>query len=349
MGLISRVSLATAVLIVGKDLRVRDCNERATMLFGRSLKNLKTQELAVLLPALPDLVLQMHKSSGGLVSAIVRLAPDSLCAEGRFIAAVTELPEGDFVLELTDAERSLQLETQNQKKSLSEASRVLLRNLAHEVKNPLGGIRGAAQLLESELDSPDLREYTDVIISEVDRLQELVDRLLTPYRKELKKTPVNVHEVLEHVRNLVSVQYGSALVIERDYDVSAPDVMADREKLVQVFLNLVQNAAQALTQRLTEGDARIRLVTRVERSVVIHQQMHRLALCIDVQDNGTGVPDEIADKIFYPLVTTKSVGTGLGLPLAKTYIEQHMGDIELINREGWTDFRVMIPLEGRRL
>lgn len=233
-----------------------------------------------------------------------------------------------------------------------QATKELTRNLAHEIKNPLGGIRGAAQLLamelqglelEAELDA-ELGEYTQVIVHEVDRLQSLVDRLLAPHRHAPVVVDVNIHEICERVRSLILVEHPRGLAVQRDYDISLPDFRGDREQLIQAVLNIVQNAAQALLTRIQAGDARITLRTRVARQVTIGKQRWRLALELHVEDNGPGVPAEIRDRIFYPLVSGREGGSGLGLTLAQTIAQHHQGMIDCESEPGRTDFRITLPL-----
>jgi len=229
-----------------------------------------------------------------------------------------------------------------------QATKELTRNLAHEIKNPLGGIRGAAQLLAMELPAseygPELTEYTQVIIHEVDRLQSLVDRLLAPHRHAQVVGDVNIHEVCERVRSVILAEYPRGLTVERDYDASLPDFRGDREQLIQAVLNIVQNAAQALQYRIADGDALITLRTRVARQVTLGKQRWRLALELHVEDNGPGVPADIHDRIFYPLVSGRDGGSGLGLTLSQTIVQQHQGMIDCESEAGRTDFRITLPL-----
>ncbi len=227
-----------------------------------------------------------------------------------------------------------------------QATKELTRNLAHEIKNPLGGIRGAAQLLALELQegSPELTEYTQVIVHEVDRLQSLVDRLLAPHRKAHVVGDVNIHEICERVRALVLIEHPRGLVIQRDYDTSLPDFRGDREQLIQMVLNIVQNAAQVLGPRIAAGDAQIVLRTRVARQVTVGKQRWRLALELHIEDNGPGVPAEIRDRIFFPLVSGREGGSGLGLTLAQTIAQQHQGMIDCESEPGKTNFRITLPL-----
>ena len=254
--------------------------------------------------------------------------------------------DGDkqVLLELTEVEQQTRQDREERALDQAQANKELIRNLAHEIKNPLGGIRGAAQLLAMELDEPELTEYTDVIVHEADRLQSLVDRLLAPHRKAPVIGDVNIHEVCERVRSLILVEYPHGLKLVRDYDVSLPDFRGDREQLIQAVLNIVQNAAQALSERIAAGDARIVLRTRVARQVTLGKQRWRLALELHVEDNGPGVPPDIRDRIFYPLVTGRDGGSGLGLTLAQTFVQQHLGTIDCESEPGRTDFRITLPL-----
>ena len=252
---------------------------------------------------------------------------------------------GDVLVELWPLEAQARQDREERLREQAQAHKELIRNLAHEIKNPLGGIRGAAQLLEMELDSPDLAEYTQVIIHEADRLQSLVDRLLAPHRHPHLVGDVNIHEVCERVRSLILVEYPHGLRVRRDYDTSIPEFRGDREQLIQAVLNIVQNAAQALAERIAAtGDAVITLRTRVARQVTFGRQRYRLALELHVIDNGPGVPEAIKERIFYPLVTGRDGGSGLGLTLAQTFVQRHHGLIECESRPGCTDFRILIPL-----
>lgn len=224
------------------------------------------------------------------------------------------------------------------------ASRELIRNLAHEIKNPLGGIRGAAQLLEHELNNPGLREYTQVIIKETDRLQDLLKRLLSPHRP-MQPTPVNIHEILERVRSLLKAEFPGTLTVCRDYDTSLPELVGDREQLIQAVLNIARNAAQAIMNQPDDGKAgQITFRTRVARQVTMAKRRYRLALELQVIDNGPGIPDDIRERMFYPLVSGRDGGSGLGLTLAQSFIQQHQGTIECESRPGYTCFTIRIPL-----
>ena len=251
---------------------------------------------------------------------------------------------GEVLAELWPVQQQVRQDREERLREQAHAQKELVRNLAHEIKNPLGGIRGAAQLLQMELASPELAEYTQVIVHEADRLQSLVDRLLAPHRQAQRVGDVNIHEVCERVRSLVLLEYPQGLCVQRDYDTSIPEFRGDREQLIQALLNIVQNAAQALSGRIAAGDAEIVLRTRVARQVTLGRQRYRLALELHVIDNGPGVPAAIADRIFYPLVSGRDGGSGLGLTLAQTFVQQHHGLIECDSQPGRTDFRILIPL-----
>jgi two-component system nitrogen regulation sensor histidine kinase GlnL len=226
----------------------------------------------------------------------------------------------------------------------AQANKELIRNLAHEIKNPLGGIRGAAQLLQMEIENKDLIEYTQVIIHEADRLQLLVDRLLAPHRRPHVVGDVNIHEVCERVRSLILAEFPKGLRVVRDYDTSIPEFRGDREQLIQAVLNIAHNAAQALQEKTAAGEAEIVLRSRVSRQVTFGKQRYRLALELHVIDNGPGIPEEIKERLFFPLVSGRDGGSGLGLNLAQTFVQQHHGLIECDSEPGRTDFKILIPL-----
>jgi two-component system nitrogen regulation sensor histidine kinase GlnL len=250
----------------------------------------------------------------------------------------------ELIVELVPLEQQARQDREERLAEQALANKELIRNLAHEIKNPLGGIRGAAQLLELEMDQPDLSEYTQVIIHEADRLQSLVDRLLAPHRRPHVVGDVNIHEICERVRSLILAEFPRGLDVVRDYDTSIPDFRGDREQLIQALINIAHNAAQALSERIAEGDAQLIFRTRVARQTTFGKQRYRLALELHVIDNGPGVPDSIKDRIFYPLVSGREGGSGLGLTLAQTFVQQHHGLIECDSEPGCCDFKILIPL-----
>lgn len=283
----------------------------------------------------------------------------------RSAAGVGELPvhvivsqteAGDRVLvEMIEIEQQIRLDREERTHGLAQANKELVRNLAHEIKNPLGGIRGAAQLLAMEVTSKELTEYTRVIIQEADRLQALVDRLLAPHRRPQVVADVNIHEVCERVRSLILAEFPRGLTLLRDYDTSIPEFRGDREQLIQAVLNIAHNATHALAGgspdgdspyagRIARGDAKLVLRTRVARQATFGRQRFRLALELHIEDNGPGVPEDIRDRIFHPLVSGREGGSGLGLTLAQTFVQQHQGTIECDSVPGRTVFKILIPL-----
>jgi len=244
-----------------------------------------------------------------------------------------------LLLELQPIEHHLAATREERLIEQQQASRELIRNLAHEIKNPLGGIRGAAQLLEHELGNPSLKEYTQVIIKEADRLQDLMQRLLTPHRAMLPTT-VNIHEILERVRSLLTAEFPGSLHMQRDYDTSLPELVGDREQLIQAVLNVARNAAQAMG-----GEGEIIMRTRSLRQITLVKKRYRLAMEIKVIDNGPGIPDEIRERMFYPLVSGREGGSGLGLTIAQNFIQHHHGTIDCSSRPGNTVFTLRLPVE----
>ena len=253
-------------------------------------------------------------------------------------------PAGPLLLEMLEVEQQTRLDREERAHGLAQANKELVRNLAHEIKNPLGGIRGAAQLLAMEVTSKELTEYTQVIVHEADRLQSLVDRLLAPHRRTQLVVDVNIHEVCERVRSLVLAEFPRGLRVERDYDTSIPEFRGDREQLIQAVLNIAHNATQALSVRIAKGDAQLVLRTRVARQATFSRQRFRLALELHIQDNGPGVPEAIRDRMFHPLVSGRDGGSGLGLTLAQTFVEHHQGTIDCESVPGRTIFKLLIPL-----
>jgi len=343
--------LSSAVIILDADSRVTYANAAAENLLESSFRNLAHQKIDTLF------------LNGDKLNTVFQQAVDHQFADKRLDLTleragrdplhvhviVTALDRVDMpvLIELRENVQQLKLDREERLLDQSQANKELIRNLAHEIKNPLGGIRGAAQLLELELPErhlKELREYTQVIIKEADRLQTLVDRLLAPHRRPHIVGDVNIHEVCERVRSLIMAEFSSGLTIKRDYDLSVPEFRGDKEQLIQAVLNIAHNAAHALTERIKQGDAQITLQTRVARQVTLAKVRYRLALDLHIIDNGPGIPPDIQDRIFYPLVSGRDGGSGLGLTLAQTFVQQHMGVIECVSRPGCTDFRILIPL-----
>ncbi len=335
--------LSSAVVLLDGQLHVQYLNPAAENLFAMSSKQAQGRALSFLLGEPPVLftalnnALRNNWSYTGHNIAVQRPGSEKLSldctvtpAEDEFIRVLMEFRPIDQQLKVAREERLLEQQ---------QANRELIRNLAHEIKNPLGGIRGSAQLLEHELNNPQLREYTEVIIKESDRLQDLMNRLLTSHRL-IQPAPVNIHEILERVRRLILAEFGQVRV-HRDYDTSLPDMHGDREQLIQTILNIARNAAQAMSG---EGDITFR--TRARRQVTLAKQRYRLALEIQIVDNGPGIPDDIRDRIFYPLVTGRDGGSGLGLTLAQSFIQQHQGSIAVESHPGHTSFTLLLPFKA---
>lgn len=276
------------------------------------------------------------------------LPPDTRGVPVNVIVSPTgrDGPHAAVMIEMIEIARQRQFDREARLHGGVQAHRELLRNLAHEIRNPLGGIRGAAQLLALESASQSLTDYTDVIIREADRLQTLVDRLLSSGRSPSAWADLNIHDVCERVRMLVTAEFPVGLQVQRDYDPSLPGLRGDREQLIQALLNIVRNAAKALAARIAAGDARIVLRTRAIRQATVGGRHHRLAIQVQVEDNGPGVPEALREQIFQPLVSGDPAGHGLGLTLAQTLVQQHGGALEFDSRPGLTRFTMLLPLDA---
>lgn len=286
-------------------------------------------------------VLSRVVDTGDRYANELHLAPTEVHADERLVECRISpivVAEAVLLIEMTDVTRRARISRENALLIQHGAGRQMIRQLAHEIKNPLGGIRGAAQLLERQLGDPELREYTDVVISETDRLAALVDTLLGPGGPPNKK-PVNVHELLEYVVRIIAAEDGRSLVFHRDYDPGLPLISLDRDQMIQALLNLVRNAVTSL-----DGQGTITLRSRAVTNYTIGDKRHRVIASIEIEDDGPGIPRELQDTIFYPLVTSRSDGTGLGLPASQELISRHDGLIEFESRPGRTVFFVRIPL-----
>lgn len=259
--------------------------------------------------------------------------------------SVTPLPTGDgLMVEIQHLDRLLRISREEATTAAQETTRNLVRGMAHEIKNPLGGIRGAAQLLARELPDNSLEEYTRIIIQEADRLRNLVDKMLGPHQPSSMED-INIHEVLERVAAIISAESGGILKIHRDYDPSIPDLPADKEQLIQAILNVVRNAWEALEDAGLAGEGQITLSTRVQRQFTIGRFHHNLVCRIDVIDNGPGIPPGLIEDIFYPMISGRAKGTGLGLAISQQLISQHLGLIDCESLPGRTQFSIYIPME----
>jgi two-component system nitrogen regulation sensor histidine kinase GlnL len=338
-------SMATAVLVFDARSRLATINQAGEVMLAHSARHVQGRPLheLVLNAEMMNMHIASTLSSGQTVTqrgCLLELpdAPD-LRVNCTFTAITDHDGNPQVLIELRQIDHHLRVEQEERLITQQQATHELLRGLAHEIKNPLGGLRGAAQLLEREISDAALKEYTHIIISEADRLQSLLDRMLGPNNLPNIQA-VNIHEVLEHVRELVRVEAGAGLRVVHDYDPSLPDLQADRDMLLQSLLNIVRNAAQAL-----DNQGEIMLRTRVRRNFNIGSCKHRLVARIEVIDNGPGIDEALRKQIFYPMITGRSDGTGLGLSMAQALISRHHGLIECRSRPGETIFTILLPLD----
>ncbi len=332
--------LATAVLIVDEERIVRYLNPAAENLLRISAHHAMERPIEQVIPDCTEVVRAIDSALTEGASYIEHDLGISIGGESLVLCATVspiDNDHGSAVIELHPAVGSVRIARDEQVMAQTQASQTLLRQLAHEIRNPLGGIRGAAQLLEAELESTDLREYTQVIIQETNRLQGLLDRLLTPAKRPIVQQ-INVHEVLERVRSLLLAEFPH-LEIDRNYDVSLPELTGDPEQLIQAVLNIARNAAQAM-----EGDGHIILKTRVARQVTLAMKRWKQAVRLDVIDNGPGISEEMMGRVFFPLVSGREGGTGLGLTLAQSLVQRHEGAIHVESQPGQTRFSIYLPI-----
>ena len=337
--------LSSAVVLVDAKLVIRHVNPAAENLFAVSSRQLIGQPLQRLVGEPPELSAALDNALKNNWSytghnILIKL-PQNIDLHVDCTVTPVETSSARLLLEVRPIDQQLKAAREEQLAPQQQAYRELVRNLAHEIKNPLGGIRGSAQLLERELASEPLKEYTQVIIAEADRLQELMQRLLSSHRV-MQPTLVSIHEILERVRRLIHAEYHDVRV-RRDYDTSLPDITGDREQLIQAILNISRNAAQAM-----QGKGEIIFRTRAARQVTLAKKHYQLALELQVIDNGPGIAEEIRDKIFYPLVSGRENGSGLGLTIAQSFVQQHGGTIEVTSRPGYTCFSLMLPLTRKK-
>ena len=334
--------LTTAVVVLDNTLRVSYLNQAAQSLFGKSAHRALGEEVR-------RLFVDPAEQASALRNALETGQPftkreATLVGNGRRPLrahyTVELLGEAELLIELEPLDRFLRINRDGQHVALQETTRKLVRGLAHEIKNPLGGIRGAAQLLERELPSQRLREYTEVVIEEADRLRKLVDRMLGS-NQQPNFAPVNIHRVLERVVQLIEAEAPGQITFTRDYDLGLPELEGDFGKLVQACLNILRNAREALVET---PNPHIELATRVVRQFTIGQHRHRVVVRVDCVDNGPGVPADIAQGIYYPMVSGRPDGTGLGLSITQNIAGQHNGVLECDSAPGRTVFSLYIPL-----
>jgi two-component system nitrogen regulation sensor histidine kinase GlnL len=332
------------VILLDESLLIRGLNPAAENILGISQRRARGESLLRLVNDEPEMrdILTRVVATGDHYANEMRLSPTEFHSDERIVdCRVSPILTDDacLLVEITDVTRRSQISRENALLIQHGAGRQMIRQLAHEIKNPLGGIRGAAQLLERQLEEAELREYTDVIISETDRLAALVDTLLGPGGPS-NKQPVNVHELIEYVIRIIDAEDQRSLSIRREYDLGLPNIDLDWDQLVQAILNLVQNALAAL-----DGQGMLTLRTRTVNNFTIGDTRHRVIASIEIEDDGPGIPKDMQDSIFYPLVTSRPEGTGLGLPAAQELLSRHSGLIEFESRPGRTVFFVLIPLD----
>ncbi|MAR91882.1 MAG: nitrogen regulation protein NR(II) [Pseudomonadota bacterium] len=346
--------LTTAVVLLDENLRVEYVNPAAEQLMAASASQLLGMTIDALIHD------KDQNTQSDLETVMQDLHPFTKREAQVYILNQTQIATVDYtitpiatpgaekqpslLLEIRPLDRLMRISREDNLINAHHATRALVRGVAHEVKNPLGGIRGAAQLLARELPDTSLQEYTDIIIAEADRLRALVDEMLGP-RKLPKWAQVNIHEILERIRTVVTAETGEQIHIERDYDPSLPEMAADKDQLIQAILNIARNAAQALME--TEGQAHptLTLRTRAMRQFTIGHVRHRLILLVEIEDNGPGVSKEMQETMFYPMVSGRANGTGLGLSISQSIINQHHGLVECESVPGKTIFRLLLPLE----
>ena len=339
-------NLTTAVLMLDSGLKLTYVNPAAEMLFALSSRQATNLRIHELLPGDAEFAqgLRDAADSGHPYTARERSLRLSNGREVKVDYTVSPLHEPGLsavlLVELIHVDRHLRIAREEQLIAQHQATRALIRGLAHEIKNPLGGLRGAAQLLERELPNESLREYTEVIIAEADRLRNLLNRMLGPNTLP-RREPVSLHQLMERVRRIIEGEKPPGVTIHRDYDPSIPEINADADQLIQAFLNIARNALQAL-----DGHGEMTLRSRVQRRFTIGHRLYRLIARVEVTDNGPGIPDELRENLFYPMVTGRPDGTGLGLTIAQSLVNQHDGLIECDSRPGRTRFTILLPFDA---
>lgn len=339
-------NLTTGVIVLGAGLDVVYANPAAEQLLGVSRQQLAGRVLPEVVPGLgiiTPLLARVRDTGQGFAprEVVIAARPDGepdLALDCSLTVAENAAGDAELLLEMADASRRLRIDREKALLAQLEASRSMVRQLAHELRNPLGGIRGAAQLLERQLESAAQKDYTALIIRESDRLVGLTSALLGPARAARKRL-LNIHEQLEHVRQLIVAEGGPELRVERDYDPSLPQLLLDRDLVIQAMLNLARNALGVL-----EGQGRIVFRTRVVSNETIGHRRFRLGACVEIEDDGPGVPDALRETLFYPLVTGRPGGSGLGLAVAQELVNRHGGLIEYSSRPGRTVFRMLFPI-----
>jgi len=338
-------NLVTAVLVFDRCLclcRMNTAGENLLMTSFRQKEGLPATEIFDGSPSFIESLDRSFQTRSPLTQRGVPLnlpGNRTVTVDCIFTPVANAAKHAEMIVEIIDTHAISRLLKEENLTMLHAAVRETIRGMAHEIKNPLGGLRGAAQLLERELGNKELKEYTQIIIREADRLSKLIDRMLAPNGKPHTEK-VNIHAVLEYVQNLLEAESNSLLRIERDYDPSLPDLQADQEQLIQAIFNVFRNAVQA-----SAPDGQIWINTRIKRMCTIRQHLHKLVVVIEIMDDGPGVPKAIENFLFYPMVTGRAEGTGLGLSIAQSLIQAHRGLIEHERIENRTIFRILLPIE----
>ncbi len=341
-------NISTAVLLLDHELKIRYMNPAAEIMLEMSAQRL-----------LGDSIHHVFSEGGRPLSGfeqalrsgqpftkrqtVLRLpVPAESTVDYTITPVQIDGNDGALIMEIQPLDRLLRISQEETMLASQQSTRMLVRGLAHEIKNPLGGLRGAAQLLARELPDDSLRDYTNIIIEEADRLRKLVDQLLGPHKAPDKK-PMNVHEVTERVLALIEAETQGKITLKRDYDPSLPNITGDKPQLIQACLNIARNAMQALGN---QTDGQILMRTRAQRQFTIGSTRHRIVVRIDVCDNGPGIPPELAETLFLPMISGRADGTGLGLSIAQTIVQQHGGLIKHESTSGHTVFSIFLPLES---
>jgi two-component system, NtrC family, nitrogen regulation sensor histidine kinase GlnL len=337
-------NLSEAILLFDTGLKLVYINTTGEVMFGDSARHLTTCTAPEIFGHDTTFINDLQtciKTNEALVNRelSLRLSNQNITTNFSVTPLIDDNKTTGILVELQQLDRHLRISKEEQLLAQQNTAKMLVRGLAHEIKNPLGGLRGAAQLLDMELTDPELKEYTQIIIAESDRLQGLMDKMLGP-NKPPQKIRLNIHEILERIRTLVQAETTGNITIRTDYDPSIPDITADKNQLIQALLNIARNAAQAINQH-----GEITFKTRVHRQMTIGRKRYRLTLRVDIIDNGPGIEPDMMHQIFYPMITGRAEGTGLGLSIAQSLINHHNGLIECASEPGNTVFSIYLPLE----
>lgn len=340
--------LLTGVLLLDSQLRIQYMNAAAETILDGSRKRLLDQPLFSLF-SYSSLTAELLQNALGEQQSVSDSDVSLVFADGQrmtieFVAQPLLQPSGEaqVLVEMRQVDQIRRINHENSQQQQLSAAHAMIRGLAHEIKNPLGGLRGAAQLLASELPDAVLREYTDLIINQADRLRNLVDRMLGSHQLPVRRSE-NIHALLERVWQLVSLSAGPGIQWQRDYDPSLPELTMASDALEQALLNIVLNGCEAMGE---QGVLTLR--TRIIHQQTIYGSRYRHCALVVIQDNGPGIATAVRDTLFYPMVSGRAGGTGLGLSIAQNVVHQHGGKIDVVSEPGHTEFLIYLPyLESR--